>query len=458
MRKVQYEKQKFSIDVYLTATEIPVKKGDTVAFSGSTGGAEGPHLHFEIRDEKTEDPLNPMLFGLTTVDHEPPVIRGICIYPLNDSSNVNGKHEPLYIYAIRKGKQYVPQADSEIEVYGKIGVGLSTYDMGEVGTGHNGPYSQILTDGSDTVCWQEMDELSFGSIHYVNGHVDYKAYKKEDRTIEHSFQTDNDELGIYRELEHRGKINCVKGQLHHMGYTVSDFNGNTSTIEFTLKSSTKVGTIYHDSIPGSIMIHWKKDFDYQLKGLSVHIPARVIFEDTRFHCRVDTSSMHLYSPVYTIGNPYVPFNNNYTISIQTSAPLPDSLMRRAVVVQIDGKHVNSLGGNYEKGAMVAHPKTFGSFAIMMDNARPLIEPLNIYKNKDMSKTSSIEIKITDNLSGIANFNVHVDGKWILMEYNPKRDLIYYTFDEHVGPGKHHLKLYVVDNVGNTNIYETDFTR
>jgi hypothetical protein len=458
VRKAQYEKQRFSIDVYLTATEIPVKKGDTVAFSGSTGGAEGPHLHFEIRSEKSEDPLNPMLFGLTTIDHEPPVIRGFCVYPLTDSSNVNGKHIPLYIPAVRREKEYVPETDSMIKVYGKIGVGISTFDMGEAGTGHNGPYSQLLTDGGDTVYFSKLDELSFGSIHYVNGHVDFKAYKKDSRTIEHSFQTDNDALNIYKKISHRGRITCMKGQTHKMEYTVADFNGNKTTLPFTLESEASMGSIFHDSLPGSIIIHWRSDFDYELKGLRLHIPERVLFENTRFHCTVDTTSLHVYSSVYNIGDKYVPMNNSYKISIKPSAKLPDTLWRKALIVQIEGKHVSSLGGTYENGYMVANAKTFGSFAIMMDNVRPAIEPVNIYKNKDMSRSASMEFKITDNLSGIANYSAYVDGHWILMEFNPKRDLIYYTFDEHVGPGKHHLKLIVVDNVGNTNIYQTDFTR
>ena len=118
LRQKQYEQHRFAIDIELGPNEIPVRQGDTVAFSGSTGDAAGPHLHFEIRAEKSEHPLNPFLFGLTTVDNLPPVIRGICIYPLTDSSNVNGRHASLYIKAVKRGDKYVPESDSVIHVYG----------------------------------------------------------------------------------------------------------------------------------------------------------------------------------------------------------------------------------------------------------------------------------------------------------------------------------------------------
>jgi len=459
LRKRQYEMQKSSVDLYPIANEIKVKKGDTVAFSGSTGGAEGPHLHFEIRDEKSEDPLNPMLFGLTTVDHEAPVIRGICIYPLNDSSTVNGKHEPLWVRAVKREKGYaLENGDSEIQVYGKIGVGVSTYDMGEEGSGHNGPYSQLLIDGSDTVYFAEVDELSFNSIHYVNGHVDFKAFKREDRTIEHSFQTDNDELGIYKKISHRGRITFTNGKAQHLEYVISDFNGNKTVLPFTLQGAAKIGTIYRDSLPGNVIMHWRKDFDYTYKDMTIHVPARILFEDTRFHYSTDTTSFHVYSSVYSVGDKYTPLNNAFTISIKPSAPLPDSIMKRAVIVQIDGSHLSCLGGKYEKGAMVAQSKAFGSFAIMMDNIRPLIKPVNIYKNKDMSKSSGIEFEISDNLSGIATYNLYVDDHWLVTYFDYKKQILSYAFDEHVGKGSHHLKLVVVDNVGNTNVYETDFTR
>ena len=458
VKRRQYEMQKSSVDLYLTPKEIPLKKGDTVAFSGSTGAAEGPHLHFEIRDEKSEDPINPLLFGLAYADHVAPTILAICIYPLDDSSNVNGKHQSLYIKAVKKEKSYELENDSALKVYGKIGVGIRTYDMTDGVESHNGPFSQILLEDKDTLYFSQMNELSFGSIHYVNGHIDYTAFKKSVETIEHSFQQDNDQLGIYKEVRHRGKISCTAGKVHHMEYLISDFNGNTARLPFDLHSDTHMGTIFHDTIKYNTTLYWKKPFDFDFKGMSIHVPAGSTFSDVHFYCSSDTTGIHTLCPVYHIMNKYIPLDGSYTLKLKPSATLADSIMRHAIVVQIDGRRLSSLGGLWENGYLTVHAKEFGDYSIMFDNTRPIIKPFNIYPNKDMSKEEAIRFIISDDLSGIASYNAYVDDKWVLMEFNPKKDMIYYTFDEYVGPGKHHLKLVLVDNVGNTNIYKVDFTR
>jgi len=458
VKRRQYEMQKYAVDLYLTPKEMPVKKGDTIALSGSTGAAAGPHLHFEIRDEKSEDPLNPLLFGLTCTDRVAPIIVAICIYPLNDSSNINGKHEPLYIKAVKKEKSYELVDDSSIKAYGKIGVGIRTYDMTEGIESHNGPFTQILLEDKDTLYFSQMDELSFGSIHYVNGHVDYTAFVKNTETIEHSFQQDNDQLGIYKVMHHRGKINCTAGKLHHMEYVIKDFNGNTATLPFDIHSEAHIGTIFHDTVKYNATLSWKKAFDYDYKGMNIHIPAGTTFSDLHFYCSSDTTGLHTLCPIYHVMNKYIPLDGSYTLKLKPSATLADSIMRHAIVVEIDGRHLSSLGGLWDNGYLTVHAKTFGDYSIMFDNTRPIIKPFNIYPNKDMGKEEAIKFEMSDDLSGIASYNAYVDDKWILLEFNPKKDMLYYTFDEHVGPGKHHLKLVLVDNVGNTNVYKVDFTR
>ncbi|MBK8587010.1 MAG: M23 family metallopeptidase [Bacteroidetes bacterium] len=62
VRKIQYERQAFEVDLNLKSKDFLVKQDEVIAYSGSTGSAQGPHLHFEIRDEETEEPMNPFFF------------------------------------------------------------------------------------------------------------------------------------------------------------------------------------------------------------------------------------------------------------------------------------------------------------------------------------------------------------------------------------------------------------
>ncbi|HTA28585.1 MAG TPA: M23 family peptidase, partial [Bacteroidia bacterium] len=164
------------------------------------------------------------------------------------------------------------------------------------------------------------------------------------------------------------------------------------------------------------------------------------------------------SPIYNIQDENTPLSASYTLMLKPKPDLPDSLMKKAVVVRLEGKSHSSIGGHWENGYMTVHPKGFGRYAIMIDFYRPTIKPLNIYKGKDMSRETDMQFEVTDNLAGVGFYRATVDGKWILMESNPKKNEVYYTFDEHVGKGKHHLHLVVSDAVGNTSVYDTDFTR
>ncbi len=72
IRAKQYQDESEQVEIYFDSVNIPVNRGDIVAYSGNTGGSLGPHLHFEIRETKSEKPINPELFGFKIEDHKPP--------------------------------------------------------------------------------------------------------------------------------------------------------------------------------------------------------------------------------------------------------------------------------------------------------------------------------------------------------------------------------------------------
>ena len=104
----QQEEQDFAIEIFPKPNEIRLKRGEVFAISGNSGGSSGPHLHFEIRDTKTEAALNPLNFGFDIADHKAPEIRGLKVYSITeDGYRYPGKS---LVKTAAKGKSTSPES------------------------------------------------------------------------------------------------------------------------------------------------------------------------------------------------------------------------------------------------------------------------------------------------------------------------------------------------------------
>src|SRR5262249_16408054 len=138
---IQYAKESFEVDEYFPAGAIPVQKGEVVALSGNSGQSYAPHLHFEIRDTKTEHPMNALAFLAPIQDNSAPLMKELFIYRTDEAK---GRALPQREKIVKWNGGYALNRDTISVGFRNVGFGINTYDANGVG-GENGVYQLSAT-------------------------------------------------------------------------------------------------------------------------------------------------------------------------------------------------------------------------------------------------------------------------------------------------------------------------
>jgi len=449
VKNLEYEKKSFEIDEFPDQMLIPVRKGEVIAWSGNRGSSGGPHLHFEIRDSKTEETINPQFFGIDIPDNIPPVIYSLYAYKLNGKPFT--ENTPKQAIAITGSNGSYKAAP--VSLIGEIGFGVVTTDRHNGLSGLNGVYSiQLELDGK-MIYTSALERFAFEDSKAINSHIDYPTFLNTKRSIQKSFVEPGNPLSIYSNLVNSGKVNFTDGEIHQLKYIITDSKGNASTLSFAVHSGASALPV--TNIPAGIVFGYNKVNEFNNDEIKLVFPLGTLYNDLNFtYKKTSKPAGNAWSNIHQIHNRYTPLHTGFELSIKADN-LPEELREKALIVNTNG---SSQGGSFVNGVVKANPRNFGSFYIAVDTIAPRIIPTNISEGKNMSGLSKILFKISDNLSGLKNFSGYIDGKWVLMEFDAKTATLWHSFDERTTAGKHNLELVVSDVKDNVKRYSVSFFR
>lgn len=452
----QYLKKQFAVDLIVPPGLITFKKGELVAWSGNTGSSGGPHLHFEIRDTKSEKPQNPLFYLPGISDKSSPRINSLYVYPVTGNSLVSGSNRKLRFETASSGKVTTLKNKLPLEVFGEIGIGIQSDDDFN-GTGFRcGIYSVELFLDQHQVFSFQLDHLAFDQGRYVNSHIDYEEMIRNKRWIHKLFLQPGNRMEIYQTTPERGVLKLSDGKAHTIKIIVSDAFKNSNTLTFNLIS--KIKPIPSSKQTNSATFLYDKSNEFSAPGVKIRIPEGALYDHLDFTYHSKPGGNLFLSSIHQVHNQYVALHKSYSLTIDVQK-VPARLQQKLLIVSLSPSgSISPVGGVFEDNCITAQTRTFGDFAVALDTIPPTIRPLNIKDDSALTNRSRIEFKISDNLSGVDTYEGEIDGNWVLFEYDAKTDYLFYIVDkERLSLGKKHfLKLTVTDERKNKSEFHANF--
>lgn len=449
----QYKKENFEIQLFPSKEKFPIKRGEVIALSGNTGGSGGAHLHFEIRNTKSEHPINPLQFNFDVTDNIQPTIVGIKIYP-HQNSSVNNKNESVKYSLTKKGNNYSVNSKQIIKVNGDISFSISTYDKLNGAYNKNGVYSIKLFIDNNLIHHFLADELSFSEKRFLNAHIDYSEYTESKTKYNRCFNLPYNKLSNYKTNVNDGIFNFIDSLTHKIRFEVEDFEGNKSEVNFEVQSqSTSPEFETEDS--GDRFLYNQANVYKNLK-FEAHLEKYSLYEDCNVHYSVGIKTDNTLSEIHNFMSSSIPIHKNYVLSIKEK--IDKNITDKVYIAKVNDNGTFTYKGNSWRGSFLsAKVREFGNFTIISDTVNPIILGVNVKDGKNISSQTTIKCTIEDKESGISFYRGEINGKWILMEYDYKKNLLTYKIPSDFEKGKHTLTVVVKDRMGNKTEYTDNFT-
>ena len=293
-----------------------------------------------------------------------------------------------------------------------------------------------------------MNKLDFSTNRDINIHKDYADFRNKRINIHKSFIHPSNELKIYDTTVGDGFINLKDTLFHELKYVIKDFAGNASVLKFKLAQKKGLKVCDYPS-----NLDWiSDDFVFENESFKLSVPENSIYDSVPLKFNwIDDKKLILM-------NRDIPLKQKFVLSLKLNNQV-DSLGSKTFIAEISSKgKVINRNGDYNNGWITSNLKSFGDYQLMVDTVSPKIKQLNF--SETVSVGNQLEFKLTDNLSGLKQYDVWIDDKWILSNYSFKNARLIVPFNKYnrVESGLHQCRVEAKDERNNFSELKFKFTK
>ncbi|MDR9417919.1 M23 family metallopeptidase [Gracilimonas sp.] len=486
----------FEMDVEFDSLAIPVKQGDVIGYTGSSGIGP-PHLHFEVRNSN-QNAVNALSTNLEVKDTIPPVFSSLIVEPLTKKSRIEGNP---YSRAIRPNKVNGVFDFGTIRITGESGLAVNVYDQSNEVYNAYAVYSLALVHESDTLFYQELNSLSFSDSGEM--FLDRIApFGSTNRGHQRLYSKDGHNNPFYLIEKPAAQILPAESA---KTYTIiaTDYFGNRSNATIQIEkdgfdnssSPKKLLPIYNwywhedwaspdlqstiDLTSRKIGLPWKTNQQviYRDSLLPINI-ARLFPSQNQTLLSSDNSVLIRFNEdtffdTLSIGFTHKIVDGQYQISIQPEM----AALKKNFQLQYYMGHAFKPGNKYRlfrknnsksglsyvdselQGRTVyAYPDEFGEFVIISDNTPPEISNFKIYRTDYGKWLASVDLK--DELTGIDSSSAKftINGVHGIAEYDYEENLLIYYLPNFEPKQTNQVFISVKDKAGNIASFNTEEIR